>query len=146
MLRQHGSLFSQVIVSEMIRLQSWYREPIFAGAIAHHIIDRNHFLRNDSAMSLDRISIWGDNSVMKFPEVAPVNLVRINPEFNMARFYGIEVQPTLFGEVSVLRNWGRIGTRGQSMMVTYEDADHAIAAFQKVDRQKSHCGYVRASA
>ncbi|BCH62446.1 hypothetical protein RvVAT039_pl08320 (plasmid) [Agrobacterium vitis] len=38
---------------------------------------------------------------------------RIAPEQNMARFYALAVQPTLFGEVSLVRAWGRIGTRGQ---------------------------------
>jgi predicted DNA-binding WGR domain protein len=40
------------------------------------------------------------------------HLHRIDPEANMARFCSIDVLPTLFGESSVLRCWGRIGTRG----------------------------------
>ena len=30
---------------------------------------------------------------------------RIDPEASMARFYIVDVAPTLFGEVSVLRTW-----------------------------------------
>ena len=60
----------------------------------------------------------------------------------MARFYGIEVQPTLFGEMSVLRNWGRIGTKGRGMMVTYKDEYQAAVALQKLDKQKRRRGYV----
>ena len=37
----------------------------------------------------------------------PVHLHRIDAEANMARFYTIEIAPTLFGEVSVLLRWGR---------------------------------------
>lgn len=38
-----------------------------------------------------------------------VRMTRIDPERNMARFYEIDVQPTLFGEFTVERHWGRIG-------------------------------------
>ena len=102
--------------------------------------------RNDSAMSLDRFATRSDNLAMQSTEVTPVNLTHIDPERNMARFYGIEVQPTLFGEVSVLRNWGRIGTKGRGMMVTYEDENQAAAALQKLDKQKRRRGYVTATA
>ncbi len=83
-----------------------------------------------------------DDLAMQLPEVTPVHLIHVNPELNMARFYGIAVQPTLFGEVSVFRSWGRIGTRGRAMMVTYEDASQAAAALMKLDKQKRRRGYV----
>jgi len=72
------------------------------------------------------------------------DLVRIVPDLNMARFYVTAIQPTLFGEVSVVRYWGRIGTRGRSMTVTYEDARQAGEACDKLERQKRHRGYVGA--
>ncbi|MGB3389974.1 MAG: WGR domain-containing protein [Pseudaminobacter sp.] len=37
-------------------------------------------------------------------------LDRIMRERNMARFYELSVEPTLFGEVALVRRWGRIGT------------------------------------
>ena len=83
---------------------------------------------------------------MHSPEITSVNLVHVDPARNMARFYGIDVQPTLFGEVSVLRNWGRIGTKGRGMMVTYEDKYQAVAAVQKLDKQKRRRGYVEMKA
>ncbi|MBB1251750.1 WGR domain-containing protein [Rhizobium sp. G21] len=43
----------------------------------------------------------------------PVYLTHVDPGRNMARFYTMSVQPTLFGECSVVREWGRIGTGGQ---------------------------------
>ena len=79
-------------------------------------------------------------------EVTPVNLIHVDPERKMSRFYGIEVQPTLFGEVSVLRNWGRIGTKGRGMMVTYDDEDQATAALQKLNDQKRRRGYIEVEA
>lgn len=70
-----------------------------------------------------------------------VHLTRVDPDQNMARFYEMSVQPTLFGEATVFRNWGRIGTRGQSMMVTYPGAIEASAAVIKLERQKQQRGY-----
>lgn len=39
---------------------------------------------------------------------------RTDPARNMARFYELSIEQTLFGEVSLTRSWGRIGKRGQS--------------------------------
>ncbi|MGO6922932.1 WGR domain-containing protein, partial [Rhizobium ruizarguesonis] len=38
---------------------------------------------------------------------------RIDPSKNMARFYARSIEPNLFGETSLVRSWGRIGSRGQ---------------------------------
>lgn len=83
-----------------------------------------------------------EDQVMRLSATTPVHLIHVDPDVNMARFYGIELQPTLFGEVSVLRTWGRIGTNGQAMMVTYEDETEAAEALQKLDKQKRRRGYV----
>ena len=93
-------------------------------------------------MSLDRSVTTTDNLVMKPTETMPVHLIHVNPELNMARFYGIEVQPTLFGEMSVLRSWGRIGTQARGMIVTYDDAAQASDALMKLEKQKRRRGYV----
>ncbi len=93
-------------------------------------------------MSLDRRAEFADNRVMELTANTPVHLIHVDPDVNMARFYGIELQLTLFGEVSVLRTWGRIGTNGQAMMVTYEDEAQATDALHKLERQKRRRGYV----
>ncbi len=93
-------------------------------------------------MSLDRPVAPYNNLSMQLPEAKPVHLIHVNPELNMARFYGIDIQPTLFGEMSVLRNWGRIGTKGRGMMVTFEDAAQATEALVKLEKQKRRRGYV----
>ena len=64
----------------------------------------------------------------------------------MARFYGITLQPTLFGEVSVVRCWGRIGTRGRTMSVTYRDTSEAIDACERLEHLKRRRGYVGANS
>ena len=70
-----------------------------------------------------------------------IYLTRVIPDLNMARFYAVSVQPTLFGEVAVVRHWGRIGTRGKGMMVTWPDEARAMAALQTLKRQKQRRGY-----
>ena len=42
-----------------------------------------------------------------------MHLYRIDHDRNMARFYSMQVQRTLFGECTLLREWGRIGNGGQ---------------------------------
>ena len=51
----------------------------------------------------------------------PVDLCRIDTTRNMRRFYHMSVQPGLFGDVAFIRQWGRIGTRGQRMEEWFED-------------------------
>ncbi len=79
---------------------------------------------------------------MELTATTPVHLIHVDPDVNMARFYRIELQPTLFGEVSILRAWGRIGTNGQAMRVTYDDEAQAGEALQKLEKQKLRRGYV----
>ncbi|MEM9844539.1 MAG: WGR domain-containing protein [Pseudomonadota bacterium] len=71
-----------------------------------------------------------------------LDLVRITPSKNMARFYGIALQPTLFGEVAVVRCRGRIGTRGRAMAVTYPDTKQAADALAELEAKKRRRGYV----
>ena len=59
----------------------------------------------------------------------------------MHRFYLLTVQPTLFGGVSVIRNWGRIGSSGQTMVQTFEAEDDAAATLSRVERDKRRKGY-----
>ncbi|WP_064713529.1 WGR domain-containing protein [Rhizobium bangladeshense] len=66
---------------------------------------------------------------------------RIAPEKNMARFYALAVQPTLFGEVSVVRAWGRIGTRGQQMVHLFDSENEAVNLFLDILREKRRRGY-----
>ena len=71
----------------------------------------------------------------------PVHIRRIDPTQNMRRFYSLAIQPTLFGGASVIRNWGRIGTNGQSMMETYDQAEEAMVAMARLHRTKQRRGY-----
>lgn len=70
-----------------------------------------------------------------------VHLRRIDPAQNMRRFYSLSIQPTLFGGASLIRDWGRIGTRGQTMMETFDSADDADLEFDRLERSKRRRGY-----
>jgi predicted DNA-binding WGR domain protein len=47
-------------------------------------------------------------------EASMIYLTKTDPAQNMSRFYTLDIQPTLFGEWALLREWGRIGRAGQS--------------------------------
>ncbi|EEE48153.2 WGR domain protein (plasmid) [Labrenzia sp. THAF191b] len=59
----------------------------------------------------------------------------------MRRFYCLTVQPTLFGGASLIRDWGRIGTRGQTMMETFDWPADATNALVRIERSKKRRGY-----
>lgn len=52
-----------------------------------------------------------------------IHLERCDPSRNMARFYRLELCQTLFGEVVLVRRWGRIGTIGRSRGVLISETD-----------------------
>ncbi|TIU63358.1 MAG: WGR domain-containing protein [Mesorhizobium sp.] len=83
---------------------------------------------------------------MDHEKTVPVHLHRIDPSRNMRRFYMLAIQPTLFGGASVIRNWGRIGTNGQSMMETFDSEDDAASASMRLERTKRRKGYRDSSA
>ena len=72
----------------------------------------------------------------------PLSLRRVEPALNMKRFYTLTLQPTLFGEVTLIRHWGRIGTRGQNLIETFADQEAAVSAFTRLARSKRARGYV----
>jgi predicted DNA-binding WGR domain protein len=59
-----------------------------------------------------------------------IMLTRIDNKRNMARFYKLDVQPTLFGEWAFVREWGRIDRAGTVRMEVHPSrglADLAMA-------------------
>ncbi|MCS3585642.1 WGR domain-containing protein [Bradyrhizobium elkanii] len=69
---------------------------------------------------------------------------RVDAARNMRRFSLLSLQPTLFGGMAVVRNWGRIGTNGQTMMQTFDDSAKADEAFDRLERTKRRRGYAPA--
>ncbi|QEW23835.1 WGR domain protein (plasmid) [Marinibacterium anthonyi] len=76
-------------------------------------------------------------------DVFPTDLQmrRIDPARNMRRFYRLSVQRDLFGRASLVREWGRIGFRGQMMVETHPDEGKAITALMKLAAVKKRRGY-----
>ncbi len=72
----------------------------------------------------------------------PLSMKRRDPDLNMARFYAIALQPTLFGEVSVVRSWGRIGTKGQAKLETFPSQIGAESQAVVLEKRKRRRGYV----
>ena len=72
------------------------------------------------------------------------HLHRIDPDANMARYYCVDIAPTLLGDVSVLRTWGRIGTHGRTSIETCASIEEAERAASQTLRQKMRRGYLPA--
>jgi predicted DNA-binding WGR domain protein len=71
-----------------------------------------------------------------------VTLYRIDQDRNMQRFYRLDLQPDLFGNYCLVREWGRIGRPGQVRRIPYSTEDKARYAFQKQRGAKEKRGYV----
>ena len=70
-----------------------------------------------------------------------VHLRCIDAANNKRRFYVLSVQPTLFGDWVLVREWGRIGRSGRRRHDHYQSAGPAIDALQELARQKCRRGY-----
>jgi predicted DNA-binding WGR domain protein len=70
-----------------------------------------------------------------------VELHRIDPEQNMRRFYRLDIQPDLFGCFLPMKQWGRIGTRGQIKAERFDAEAPAIAALRQQAEWKRRRGY-----
>lgn len=70
-----------------------------------------------------------------------VYLERIDGARNMARYYRLSVAETLFGEWVMIREWGRIGRRGQSREHCCGSADEACELVKTHTMQRLKRGY-----
>jgi predicted DNA-binding WGR domain protein len=71
-----------------------------------------------------------------------LRLERIVPERNMARYYTLSVELTLFDDWSCTRGFGRIGARGGRIMLgLFEDRAAAEAELVALLRSKQARGY-----
>lgn len=70
-----------------------------------------------------------------------VDLLRIEPTRNIRRFYRVVVVPSLFGEWTVMREWGRIGQPGTVRARTFASEPKAHAVADMLLRAKQRRGY-----
>lgn len=68
-------------------------------------------------------------------------LRRIDPGHNTCRYYRLSVEPDLFGGASLVREWGRLGARGQGAAEAHADEGQAIDALMRLAALKRRRGY-----
>jgi predicted DNA-binding WGR domain protein len=68
-------------------------------------------------------------------------LERVDPAKRMARFYVLSIEPTLFGDVSLTRGWGRIGTGGRRRIGSCRTREVARIELEKWLQRKRRRGY-----
>lgn len=71
----------------------------------------------------------------------PLYLTRRDAARNMARFYVLSLEETLFGEIALVRNWGRIGSAGQMQRQTFDGRGAAVRVYQRLLKAKQRKGY-----
>lgn len=70
-----------------------------------------------------------------------IYLERIDHARNMARYYRLSVVETLFGEYAMVREWGRIGTGGQSREHICRSEGDAELLLERHRAQRTRRGY-----
>jgi predicted DNA-binding WGR domain protein len=68
-------------------------------------------------------------------------LDRCDPSQNMSRFYVLRIEPSLFGDSTLVRGWGRSGEKGRQMIEIYSSEAQAIEALETWLRRKQRRGY-----
>jgi len=68
-------------------------------------------------------------------------LERRDPRLNISRFYALAIEPTLFGDAGLVREWGRLGSRGRRRVDLFADADGAAEALDAWLARKRRRGY-----
>jgi len=100
----------------------------------------NRIIGIDSELSLDASRRKGDSPAM-LSQPYHLYVERVDPDRNMARFYTLAIEPTLFGTPRLLRRWGRIGTSGRTMVHHFEREEEAVDLFLALLRERRAHGY-----
>ena len=69
-------------------------------------------------------------------------LDRVEPSSNMARYYVLAVEPTLFGDAALVREWGRIGSSCRRRLDLFVDHATARVALETWLERKKRRGYI----
>lgn len=70
-----------------------------------------------------------------------ITLYKTDPAKNVFRFYRLDIQMDLFGNQCLIRQWGRIGKRGQMKTApfpTLEAAEQALVKYHWMKRGKGY--------
>jgi predicted DNA-binding WGR domain protein len=70
-------------------------------------------------------------------------LERVDPARNIARYYVLSIEPTLFAKHTLIRRWGRIGCVGRERLQFFktEDASRAQVTLETWLTRKRKRGY-----
>lgn len=63
------------------------------------------------------------------------------PTKHVPRYYRVEVAYNLFGEYSVVREWGKAGQRGQHLLVWFSNLREACFAAEQWRKRAMRRGY-----
>lgn len=91
-------------------------------------------------MSLDVPIALGDDAGM-ISQPYQLYIERTDPAQNMARYYAMQIDQTMFGEACLIRRWGRIGKWGQEKQHIFEREEEAVLLFLDLLKQKRARGY-----
>ena len=70
-------------------------------------------------------------------------LEKINPAKREYRFYTLSISQSLFGEWCLIREWGRIGTKGGRRRMDYFSSEKdAATAMVQIRTVKTRRGYI----
>lgn len=70
-----------------------------------------------------------------------IYLEKRDPARNQNRYYSILVSRTLFGQWTMIREWGRIGQSGTVRETWYDTENEAMEAGENLAKQKQQRGY-----
>jgi predicted DNA-binding WGR domain protein len=70
-------------------------------------------------------------------------LTRSEPTKNLHRFYVVRLAPTLFGDWTLQREWGRSGSPGTVRLTSFESYDQAEKAERQIIKRRLSHGYQR---
>jgi predicted DNA-binding WGR domain protein len=69
-------------------------------------------------------------------------LRRVDPDAGMARYYALVIERDLFGNVRLVRQWGRIGTRrGSELAEDFATEEEAAEVLIRLATLKRRRGY-----
>jgi predicted DNA-binding WGR domain protein len=132
-----------------------YWDPLFSGAHDWQELSNTYFQLTLARTRLQH-SLLSHHLPLYFPEftrywlsqhyietqamTAPL-LYRIAPAKRMQRYYRLDVQTDLFGQWCLMREWGRIGSSGQTRSLPFSSPVEAETALDKLRRGKEQRGY-----
>jgi predicted DNA-binding WGR domain protein len=70
-----------------------------------------------------------------------VMLERLDPVRNVYGYYVVSLEPSLFGDTALVRQWGRIGSAGRQRLELYADPTEAAEELEAWLRRKVQRGY-----